>query len=186
MPRHIAYKFRLYPSKEQETLIAKTIGCSRFVFNHFLNLWNEEYVKTGKGMSYHACSALLPKMKKEEATCWLKEVDSIALHSSLKNLADAFSRFFKKQNNKPQFKSKMNPVQSYTTKNVNNSIELKEKQIKLPKLGWVKFAKSQEPKGRILNATIGKHPSGKYFALHSFVKKKSMNFQKQVLLWALT
>lgn len=163
MFRHKAYRFRLYPNKEQEILIAKTIGCSRFVFNHFLNLWNEAYTETGKGLSYHACSAMLPKMKKEEETIWLKEVDSIALQSSLQNLADAFSRFFKKQNKQPQFKSKMNPVQSYTTKNVNNSIEFKNKYIKLPKLGLVKFAKSREPKGRILNATIRKYASGKYF-----------------------
>ncbi|SUJ05616.1 transposase, IS605 OrfB family [Sporosarcina pasteurii] len=163
MLRHRAYQFRLYPNKKQEILIAKTIGCSRFVFNHFLNLWNKSYTETGKGLSYQACSAMLPKMKKEEETIWLQEVDSIALQSSLKNLADAFSRFFKKQNKKPQFKSKVNPVQSYTTKNVNDNIELKGKNIQLPKLGLVKFAKSREPKGRILNATIRKYASGKYF-----------------------
>ncbi|AOV06934.1 IS200/IS605 family element RNA-guided endonuclease TnpB [Sporosarcina ureilytica] len=163
MLRHKAYQFRLHPNKEQEILIAKTIGCARFVFNHFLDLWNRSYTETGKGLSYYACSAMLPKLKANKDTCWLKEVDSIALQSSLKNLADAFSRFFKKQNNKPQFKGKMNPVQSYTTKNVNNNIELKGKKIQLPKLGLVKFTKSREPKGRILNATIRKYASGKYF-----------------------
>lgn len=163
MLQHKAYKFRIYPNKEQEILIAKTIGCCRFVYNHFLNLWNEEYAKYKKGLSYHACSALLPKMKKEEETHWLQEVDSIALQSSVKNLADAFTRFFKKQNNKPQFKSKNNPVQSYITKNVNNSIELKGKYLKLPKLGVVKFAKSRDPKGRIINATIRKNATGKFF-----------------------
>lgn len=163
MLRHKAYKFRIYPNKEQETLITKTIGCSRFVYNHFLNLWNEVYLKTGKGLSYSACSAMLPQMKKSEETNWLKEVDSIAIQTSLKNLSDSFSRLFKKQNNKPQFKSKKNPVQSYTTKNVNNSIAVKDNHLKLPKLGLVKFAKSQEPKGRILNATIRKTASGKFF-----------------------
>jgi len=63
--RHKAYMFKIYPNQEQEILIAKTMGCSRFVYNHFLNLWNEEYAKTGKGLSYHVCSAMLPKMKKE-------------------------------------------------------------------------------------------------------------------------
>ena len=163
MLQHKAYKFRIYPSAEQKVLIVKTIGCSRFVYNHFLNRWNEEYLKTGKGLSYNTCSAMLPKMKKEEATSWLKEVDSIAIQSSLKNLADSFSRFFRKQNNKPQFKSKKNPVQSYTTKNVNNSIELNENHLKLPKLGWIKIARSQEPKGRIINATIRKNAIGTFF-----------------------
>ena len=163
MLRHKAYKYRIYPTKEQEVLIAKTIGCSRFVYNHFLAKWNESYEQTGKGLTYNKCSAELPKMKIAEATSWLKEVDSIALQSSLKNLADAFSRFFKKQNQKPRFKSKSKPVQSYMTKNVNGSIELFEKYIKLPKLGLVKVRNSQNHNGRILNATIRKTPTGKYF-----------------------
>ncbi len=163
MLRHKAYKYRIYPTKEQEILIAKTIGCSRFVFNHFLDKWNVSYETTGKGLTYNKCSAELPKMKKSEETAWLKEVDSIALQSSLRNLADSFDRFFKKQNQRPRFKSKSNPVQSYTTKNVNNSIELQDKKIKLPKLGLVKIKNSQNHNGRILNATIRKTITGKYF-----------------------
>ena len=104
-----AYKFRIYPNKKQEILIAKTIGSSRFVFNHFLDKWNSAYNKTGKGLTYNACSSKLTQLKKE--LIWLKEVDSIALQSSLKNLADAYSRFFKKQNDAPRFKSKKNRVQ---------------------------------------------------------------------------
>ena len=163
MLRHKAYKFRIYPNADQEVLIIKTIGCVRFVYNYFLALWNEEYSKNGKGLTYNSCSAMLPQMKKNEATSWLKEVDSIALQSSVKNLSDSFSRFFKKQNRRPQFESKKNPVQSYTTKNVNKSITIIENIIKLPKLGQVKFAKSRELNGRILNATIRKNPSGKFF-----------------------
>ncbi|WP_197143118.1 helix-turn-helix domain-containing protein, partial [Lysinibacillus sphaericus] len=49
-----AYKFRIYPNKEQEILIAKTIGCSRFVFNHFLGMWNDVYKETGKGLTYNS------------------------------------------------------------------------------------------------------------------------------------
>ncbi|OAH54455.1 hypothetical protein AWH48_07605 [Domibacillus aminovorans] len=93
---HKAYKFCLYPNKEQEMLIGKTVGCSCFVFNHFLSLWNETYERTGKGLTYSACSSQLPKLKKE--LTWLKEVDAHALQSSLKHLADSFDRFFNKQN----------------------------------------------------------------------------------------
>lgn len=156
-----AYKFRIYPNKEQEILINKTFGCSRFVFNHFLAKWDNAYKETGKGLTYNSCSAQLTQLKKE--LTWLKEVDSIALQSSLKNLADAYSRFFKKQNDKPRFKSKKNPVQSYTTKYTNGNIAINGNKIKLPKLGWVRFAKSREVDGRILNATIRRNPSGKYF-----------------------
>lgn len=156
-----AYKFRIYPTKEQEVLIVKTIGCSRFVFNHFLAKWNETYKETGKGLSYGVCSSELPNLKKEIP--WLKDVDSIAIQSSVKNLADAYSRFFKKQNNAPRFKSKRNKVQSYTTKHTNGNIAIEGDKIKLPKLGLVRFAKSKEVEGRILNATIRRNPSGKYF-----------------------
>lgn len=156
-----AYKFRIYPSKEQEILIAKTIGCSRFVFNHFLAKWNDTYKATGKGLTYNSCSSQLTQLKKE--LVWLKEVDSIAIQSSLKNLADAYSRFFKKQNDAPRFNSKKNKVQSYTTKHTNGNIVIVDNKIKLPKLGLVRFAKSREVEGRILNVTVRRNPSGKYF-----------------------
>ena len=156
-----AYKFRIYPNKEQEILIVKTIGCSRFVFNHFLAQWNATYKETGKGLTYNACSSQLTQLKKE--LVWLKEVDSIAIQSSLKNLADSYSRFFKKQNKAPRFKSKKNKVQSYMTKQTNGNIVIVGNRIKLPKLGLVRFAKSREVHGRILNATVRRNPSGKYF-----------------------
>ncbi|MFV0560264.1 MAG: RNA-guided endonuclease TnpB family protein, partial [Enterococcus sp.] len=163
MLRHKAYKFRLYPTSEQEILIAKTIGSSRFVYNHMLNAWNISYKETGKGLSYGKCFAMLPSMKKSEDTSWLKEVDSVALQSSIKNLADSFDRFFKKQNQAPNFKSKKNPVQSYTTKNTNNTLAIIGNKVKLPKLGFVRFSKSREVNSRILSATVRKNASGKFF-----------------------
>lgn len=163
MVKHKSYKFRLYPNKEQEILINKTIGSSRFVFNYFLNLWNEEYKKTGKGLSYNKCAAIIPILKKLDEYSWLKEVDSIALQSSVKNLEDSFNRFFKKQNKAPRFKSKKNQTQCYTTKNISNNIQIQDNKVKLPKLKMVKFANSREINGRILRATISRKASGKYF-----------------------
>jgi putative transposase len=158
---HKAYKFRIYPATEQATLINKSIGCSRFVFNHFLSKWNDRYKETGKGLTYNACSKLLTALKKEIE--WLKEVDSTSLQRALRNVDDSFKRFFKKQNDAPRFKSKRNRVQSYTSQCVNQNIQVEENKIKLPKIGWVKFAKSREVKGKILSATIRRNPSGKYF-----------------------
>lgn len=156
-----AYKFRIYPTKEQAILIHKTIGCARFVYNHFLSKWKDTYRETGKGLTYPSCSAQLTQLKKR--LTWLKEVDSIAVQSSLKHLADAYARFFKKQNDAPRFKSKKNRMQSYTTKHTNGNIGILDNKIKLPKLGLVRFAKSREVEGRILSATIRRNPSGKYF-----------------------
>ncbi|MBM7572653.1 transposase [Aquibacillus albus] len=101
---HRAYKFRIYPNKDQTKLINRTIGCSRFVFNHFLEKWRTTYLKTGKGMTYKTCSSQLTHLKKE--LDWLKEVDSIALQTSLKNLSNSYARFFRKQSKAPRFKSK--------------------------------------------------------------------------------
>nr|WP_326188608.1 IS200/IS605 family element RNA-guided endonuclease TnpB [Exiguobacterium indicum] len=165
MWKHKAYKFRIYPTKEQEILIAKTIGCSRFVFNHFLAKWEETYKATGKGLSYGSCSKEIPMLKQEFD--WLREVDSHSLQSSVKHLSDAFDRFFKKQNERPRFKSKRHPVQSYKTniekKNQLPEVSIVGSKLKLPRLKWVRFANSRQVAGRILNATIRRTASGKYF-----------------------
>ncbi len=163
MLRHKAYKYRIYPTKEQAILITKTIGCSRFVYNYFLDQWNTLYADTGKGLTYSACSKLLTHLKKQPDTEWLREVDKFSLQNALRNLADSFSRFFTHQNDQPRFKSKKTPIQSYTTQFTNNNIAISNKYIKLPKLGWVTCAKSQEPTGRIVKATIRKQASGTFF-----------------------
>ncbi len=174
-----AYKFRIYPNKRQIELINKTIGCSRFVFNFFLGkqkdkdaYWYicEEMVQNGqlpennwkgKCLNKYETVKAIPELKKQYS--FLKEVDSVALQKSVENLADSFNRYYKKQNKYPRFKSKKNPVQSYTTKYTNGNITVIDNYIKLPKLGLVRFAKSREAKGRILNATIRCNPSSKYF-----------------------
>ena len=174
-----AYKFRIYPNKKQIELINKTIGCSRFVFNFFLGkqkdkdaYWYicEEMVQNGqlpinnwKGEFFNKYQTVkvIPELKKQYF--FLKEVDSIALQKSVENLADSYDRYYKKQNKYPRFKSKKNPVQSYTTKHTNRNIAIEGNYIKLPKLGLVRFAKSREVIGKILNATIRRNPSGKYF-----------------------
>src|SRR6476619_5921371 len=151
-----AYRFRIYPNKRQIERINKTIGCSRFVFNFFLSkqkdkdaYWSitEEMVQNGqlsennwKGEYLNKKETIksLPELKKYYE--FLKEVDSIALQKSVENLADSYDRYYKKQNKQPRFKSKKNPVQSYTTKHTNGNITIIDNYIKLPKLGLVRFA----------------------------------------------
>ena len=161
-----AYKFRIYPNKAQEQLIQKTFGCVRFVYNHYLAQRMERYKETGKSPSQFQQSADLTQLKKELE--WLKEVDSTALISSLRDLDAAFQNFFRgvKQVQHigcPQFKSKRNKRRSYQSKRVSENIAVVGDKIKLPKLGLVKCRVSKEVKGRILNATVSQNPSGKYF-----------------------
>lgn len=155
---HKAYKFRIYPNKEQQVLINKTIGCCRFVYNHFLSKRKELYEKEQKTLNYNACSAELTQLKKE--LLWLKEVDSTALQTSLKDLDSAYQKFFKEKKGYPKFKSKKNPVQSYTSK---MNIKVSDNHIQLPKLGLVRYAKSRDVEGKIIKAAVRRNPSGKYF-----------------------
>lgn len=174
-----SYKFRIYPNKKQIELINKTIGCSRFVFNFFLDKQKEkdaywyicEEMKQngqlptnnwkGNYLNKYETVKSLPELKKHYP--FLKEVDSIALQKSIENLADSYDRYYKKQNKQPHFKSKKNKLQSYTTKRTNGNIAVVKNKMKLPKLGNVRFAKSREVEGRIISATIRRNPTGKYF-----------------------
>ena len=79
-----SYRFRIYPTPEQETLMQKTFGCCRFVFNHFLAERIELYRETGKSTSEYQQSKSLTKLKKSLE--WLREVDATALQSSLHDL----------------------------------------------------------------------------------------------------
>ena len=165
-----SYKFRIYPDSEQQALIARTFGCVRFVYNRFLHLRKETYEASGETLNYVKTSAQLTQLKKE--LTWLKEVDSISLQESLRDLDFAYQNFFRrlKQGKKPgypRFKSKHDSRKSYKTKqhinNGNPTIWVDSANIRLPKLGLVKCRVSKEVKGRILSATVSQNPSGKYF-----------------------
>ena len=92
-----AFKYRIYPNREQRILLAKTFGCTRFVYNHYLAKRKDAYEKDGITLNYSACAKDLVSLKKEYE--WLKEVDSVALQSSVKNLDTAYINFFRKMLN---------------------------------------------------------------------------------------
>lgn len=163
-----SYKFRLYPNKEQENLILRTLGCCRYVYNHYLALRKEHYEQTGETLNYVGCAKDLTGLKQQAKTNWLKEVDATALQSSLRDLDTAYQNFFRrvKKGEKPgypKFKSKRNHRQSYKSKCVGTNIKVLESAVQLPKLGKVKCRISKLVKGRILSATVSRTPSGKYF-----------------------
>lgn len=152
-----AFKVTLIPSQLQEILINKTIGCARFVYNRFLARRKELYELTQKTLNYSGCSQELTQLKKEIE--WLREVDKFALQNSLLNLETAYKNFFaelkkpkqKRQFGFPKFKKKHGFKQSYKTNFTNGNIQLKGNHLKLPKLGLVRFHKSQEITGTIVN-----------------------------------
>jgi len=158
-------KFRIYPNKEQENLILQTLGCCRLIYNKGLDMRDKAY-KNGEKVNFAQTCAMLTRLKRDSDFSFLKNVDSVALQQSLRDLDRAYQNFFKKRAKFPQFKSKHNNHQSYRTLNNNNgnSIRIVGNYIKLPKLGYVKVKQSMEV-GHINNVTIEKTPTGKYFAI---------------------
>ncbi|MFA6089709.1 MAG: RNA-guided endonuclease TnpB family protein [Candidatus Woesearchaeota archaeon] len=167
-----ALKVRIYPNKEQEVLINKTIGCSRFIYNAMLaeKIKTYEILKNDK----RALFEFKYKTEKEYKTEFefLKEVDSISLQQSSRDLSAAYQNFFKSISGKSKGKSgfpkfhKKGKKDSYRTTitNENIKIDFESKKIKLPKLGWINFRDlRKELKGEIKSATVSKTPTGKYF-----------------------
>jgi len=155
----VAYKYRLYPNKEQQEYFAKTFGCVRFIYNRMLSDKINYYNKTKQKLNN------TPAQYKNEFP-WLKEVDSLALANAQMNLQTAYNNFFKRPEvGFPKFKSKKNNHYSYTTNNQGGNIYISEKYIKLPKIGLVRVKKHREFDGLIKSVTVSKAPSGKYTAV---------------------
>ena len=155
-----AYKFRLYPNNEQKKLINKTFGCVRFIYNKMLSDRIDYYEDTGKSLNNS------PAMYKTEYE-WLKEVDSLALSNAQLNLNKAYKNFFRTPSiGFPKFKSKKRNHFSYTTNYVNNNIRIEGKHLILPKLKGVKVKQHRQiPEDyNLKSVTIGKTPTGKYYA----------------------
>ena len=162
-----AYKYRIYPNKEQEELIQKTFGCVRFVYNQCLAYKKDKYELEKVSMSKTDCNNYVNRVLKKEYE-WLKEVDKYALTNAVFNMDNAYKKFFTENRGYPKFKNKKSCRKSYkTNNNVNNgshTVRIKGDKLRVPKVGMLKMAYSREIMGRISSVTISQDPSGKYYA----------------------
>ena len=163
-----SYRFRMYPTISQIELIHKTFGCTRLVYNYYLEKKKEANL---------SCFDMIKDLKNLQAKYpYLKEVDSCSLRCCLFNLDDAFKRYYKKQGSYPKFKSKYNSRRCYRTNCISSSykdktyqsieVDLKKDIIKLPKLKEVKIRGYRDLEylpGRIINATVEQASTGKYY-----------------------
>ena len=158
------YKYRIYPNNEQKEQIAKTFGCSRFVYNQTLSYRKESYEKEKKSVSKIDCNNYCNRKLKKEYE-WLKDVDKFALTNAIYNMDTAYQKFFKENAGYPKFKSKHDNHKSYTTNytNGNISVDYEGGKIKLPKLKKVKSKLHRKFNGQIKSATVLQVPSGKYY-----------------------
>lgn len=161
--QYTAYKYRIYPTKEQETLLNKTFGCVRYVYNRALARKTELYKTEKKGISMFALMDEMVDWKRREDTIWLKEVNSQALQMSLRNLDMAYTRFFKEKKGFPKFKSKHDNNHSFCNPQ-GTKVDFESKKVFIPKFnGGIKCIFHRQFEGKIKSSTVIKTPTGKYF-----------------------
>lgn len=160
MKANKTFKYRLYPTKVQEVLLARHFGARRFIFNHFLDQRKSAYLEAKKSLSYYDNAKSLTEMKHVEEFKWMKEINSQSLQASLRDLDAAYNRFFAKQGKFPRFKSK-HDRQSFR---IPQNVYYTKGKLDIPKFkNPVKVAEDRPLSGTILFATISRSATGKYF-----------------------
>ena len=159
-----AYKYRFYPTQEQQVLLAKSFGCARFVYNRFLALRNQAYQDHKINISYIDAAFLLTLDKQKDELSFLKEVPAVVLQQSLRNADAAYSNFFKKKAKYPKFKSKWS---RQSIRFVPGSFNYDGKySITLAKMDSplkIKWSRTIPRGAKVKSVTVSKEPSGRYF-----------------------
>ena len=170
-----AYKFRMYPTKDQECKLNSFLGTSRFIYNYFLN--QKQILYKENGLNYSLKDMKKDLLPLQEEYPWLKEVDSCILRTTLENLDNSYNNFFKLNKGYPKYKSK-NKYNSYHTNCIRSSykgnnysnikVDLVNRTIKLPKLDDIKirgYRKLINFDKKIINATVSKEANKYYVSL---------------------
>jgi putative transposase len=155
-----AYKFLIKPAKEQSEMFEKHFGAARFVYNWGLEQKTKSYQEGKKTLTFLGLGPELVKLKKENI--WMKEVNSQSLLASLKNLDNAYTRFFREKKGFPKFKSKYNPKQSFQCPQ-HCTVDFEKGLLNIPKVKNIKTVFHRQFEGDIKTVTISKVPSGKYY-----------------------
>lgn len=164
------YKFRLYPTKDQEVLLNKHFGSVRFIYNWALDYSQKKYKTDGKYLGWMsiATSEDFKNLKKQKE--WLKEINSQSICNSIAHLGRGFKNFFDGRAGFPKFKSRHDNHQSFEVP-AGLKIDFQKKKIQIPKFlktksedNRIRFVLSRRvKKGKIGTATISRNPSGQYF-----------------------
>ena len=170
-----AYKFRLYPNKEQKETFSRYFGCSRVVWNKALELRENYYKehksdKSKKGLNYYDTARLLKELKQKEEYKWLKEANSQSLQQTLMDLDKAFKAFFKGVSKYPKYKKKSNR-QSFR---IPQHFNFDDGVLYLPKMGkGIRMEDHREfPRDKVKQLTVTKTPTGRYFVSLTVDDKK--------------
>ena len=158
-----AYRFRFYPTPEQEQILARTFGCARFAYNHMLRLRSDAWMQRQERVGYHETSAALTALKKTPEHAWLNEVSSVPVQQALRHLQTAFTNFWAKRARYPQFKRKDGPQSAeYTT----SAFKLDGQTLKLAKMEEplaVRWSRQLPKAAKVTTVTVSRDASGRYF-----------------------
>ena len=158
-----AYRFRFYPTPEQEVILAQTFGCVRFVYNHMLRLRSEAWEQRQERMGYHDTSAALTLLKKQPEYPWLNDVSSVPLQQALRHLQTAFGNFFAKRGRYPQFKRKSGRQSAEYTA---SAFRWDGQVLKLAKMDApldVRWSRQIPQGAKVTTVTVSKDAAGRYF-----------------------
>lgn len=158
-----AYKFRFYPTSEQEMILAKTFGCARFAYNYMLRLRSDAWLKEQKRVGYHDTSAALTLLKKQPDFVWLNEVSSVPVQQALRHLQTAYVNFFAKRARHPKFKRKDGPQSAEYTA---SAFKWDGQTLKLAKMREplaVRWSRQIPKAAKVTTVTVSKDSAGRYF-----------------------
>lgn len=161
----VAYKFRFYPTLEQKAQLAKEFGCSRFIYNHCLDMRLKAYRRRGENLNYVKLSKHIKQLKSTTKYHWLKDVTASVLTQKLIDQDKAFKNFFNHGFGFPKFKSKLHAqsIRYQLDQRIVHSNYRSGKLLKLPKLGELKIKWSKRPQGVPKMVTVSKTACGKYY-----------------------
>jgi len=158
-----AYKFRFYPTPEQEDILARTFGCTRFVYNHMLRMRTDAWYERGESIGYHETSAALTLLKKQPEYAWLNEVSSVPIQQALRHLQQAFNNFFAKRAHYPSLRSKHGrQAATYAA----SAFKWDGRALTLAKMKQplkIRFSRTIPKAAKVTTVTVSRDPAGRYF-----------------------
>lgn len=158
-----AYRFRFYPTQDQKTILGRTFGASRFVYNHMLRRRTDAWFKEQKRVGYHETSAELTALKQEPTHIWLNEVSCVPVQQSLRHLQTAFVNFFAKRTEYPTFKSKHGKQSAEYTA---SAFKWNGRTLSLAKMREplnIRWSRAIPKAAKVTTCTVSKDTAGRYF-----------------------
>lgn len=156
-----AYKYRLYPTKEQIDMFNEHFGAARFAYNKGLETKIHFYQTESKTLSFFDLGKMIKDWREENP--WLKGVSQQSIESALKNLDSAYTKFFREKKGFPKFKSKHNPQQSFQCRK-NSKVDWENSRLTITKIPNIKTKFHRKFEGTVKTVTVSKSGSGKYYA----------------------